>query len=74
MAHDIDEVWELCKDIKDKCNKLLDKNKIKRICTTCGGTGVDVYFNEDPEVSLERPYPLCNGNKEIPWGQIIKEG
>lgn len=75
MAHDIDEVWKLCKDIqtdlsqlkpiKSKCDEIINftsESESWRICTLCIGNG-QIPIEKFPNPPVLITCPQCKGEK-----------
>ena len=84
MAHDIDEVWQLCKDIqtdlnqlqpiKAKCDEIIAtlalKETVKQICGRCHGTKKCIIsYPTNPVTNVEEDCPQCGGTGLVTFGE-----
>ena len=84
MAHDIDEVWDLCKDIKGKVKDIEEKidsmilanvsEDIWKVCDVCKGLGyheVDSFSGDYPSVHtvVQQTCWQCNGTTRVKFGE-----
>lgn len=70
----IDDVYDKILSIEQDITILKRRDQVKQKCTTCGGIGTLVKYEDDqPGVPISYTCPLCLGMKYLTFGKLDSE-